>query len=90
MDSEEAAAATHLFTTFCKLAGIDKAKQVRILNNSLDIWKDHTSVIKDTGIIRQMQDEIKKLQNRNKDLLHQKEEYEKLKVQLKKFLSMLV
>lgn len=57
MDPEEAAAATHLFATFCKLAGIDKAKQVRILKNSLDIWKDHTSVIKNSSIIRQMQGE---------------------------------
>ncbi len=62
MDSEEAAAATHLFTTFCKLAGIDKAKQVRILNSSLDICYDQTfppcfyvnfEMVKDTFLLSQ-------------------------------------
>jgi hypothetical protein len=83
MDPEEAAASTHLFITFCKLAGIDIKKQLHILNNSLDIWKDHNPAIKNSAIINRMQEEIRKLQKHNKDLLYQKEEYEKLKMQLK-------
>jgi len=39
MDPEEAAAATHLFVSFCKLAGIDTYNQVHLLRRSLEVWR---------------------------------------------------
>ena len=81
MDSEEAAAATHLFVTFCKLAGIDSFSQVHLLNKSLEMWSERTSVLEATTVMRRMQEEICKLRNRTKSLLEQRREYEELKEQ---------
>ncbi|MCK5008153.1 MAG: hypothetical protein KAR73_12240, partial [Spirochaetales bacterium] len=82
MDPEEAAAATHLFVTFCKLAGIDSFSQVHLLKKSLEIWSERTSVLEATTEMRRMQEEIRKLRNRTRSLLEQRREYEELKEQL--------
>ncbi len=82
MDPEEAAAATHLFTAFCRLAGIDKASQVHLLERSLEIWSERTPAVETATVIHRMQQEIRRLQSRNKDLLQQRREYENLKARL--------
>ena len=83
MDPEEAAAATHLFLTFCKLAGIDNRAQVHLLERNLDLWKDRSSLIEKNSIISRMQQEVSRLQEKNRDLLQQKLEYERLSYQIK-------
>ena len=89
MDPEEAAAATHLFVTFCKLAGIDRYNQVHLLERSLEIWNGRTSVLEAATVIRGMQEEIRKLRHRAKSLLEQRREYEELKEQLAEYRSRL-
>ena len=83
MDSEEAAAATHLFVNFCKLAGIDSFHQVHLLQKSLEIWSERTSVLEAATMIHRMQEEILRLRDRTQSLLEQRREYEQLKEQLR-------
>ena len=85
IDPEEAAAATHLFITFCKLAGIDSFNQVHLLKKNLEIWSKRTSVLEATTVMRRMQEEIRKLRSRTRSLLEQRWEYEELKEQLGEF-----
>lgn len=85
MDPEEAAAATHLFVSFCRLAGIDQASQVRLLERSLEIWSERTSPLETAAVMRQMQEEILRLRDRTRDLLEQRREYEQLKAQLEDY-----
>lgn len=82
MDPEEAAAATHLFATFCRLAGIDGFQQVRLLEKSLAIWSTRSSVLESAAVIRGMQEEIRRLQDRTRGMLEQRREYEALKEKL--------
>jgi superfamily I DNA/RNA helicase len=82
MDPEEAAAATHLFATFCKLAGIGAFQQVHLLEKSLAIWSARSSVLESAAVIRGMQEEIRRLQDRARGLLEQRREYESLKEKL--------
>ncbi|MBN1835146.1 MAG: UvrD-helicase domain-containing protein, partial [Spirochaetales bacterium] len=82
MDPGEAAAATHLFVTFCRLAGIDSFNEVHLLRRSLEIWSERTSLMEAAGVIRSMQEEIRRLRDRAKDLLRQRREYEELKERL--------
>jgi hypothetical protein len=85
MDPEEAAATTHLFVSFCRLAGLDKATQVRLLERSLSLWNERTSVVEAASVMRRMQEEIRRLQDRTKDLLEQRREYEGLKAGLEEY-----
>jgi len=85
MDPEEAAAATHLFVTFCNLAGIDSFHQVHLLKKSLEIWGERASVLETATVMHRMQEEISKLRNRTRNILEQRREYEELKEQLSGF-----
>ena len=82
MDAEEAAAATHLFATFCRLAGLDSFQQVRLLEKSLAIWSTRSSALESAAVIRGMQEEIRRLQERSRGMLEQRREYEELKEKL--------
>ena len=82
MDAEEAAAATHLFATFCRLAGLDNFQQVRLLEKSLELWSARSSVLESAAVIRGMQEEIRRLQERSRGMLEQRREYEELKERL--------
>ncbi len=82
MDAQEAAAATHLFLTFCKLAEIERTAQLHTLARNLDIWKPRTSLIQTNTVLGQMQRELERLQKKNRSLLEQRTEYEKLKGRL--------
>ncbi len=82
MDPEEAAAATHLFVSFCKLAGIGCLPQVRQLEQSLRIWAERTSVLEASSLIHQMQEQIRQLRGQAAGFLEQRREYERLKEHL--------
>ncbi len=82
MDPGEAAAATHLFITFCRLADIHGLGRAHLLERSLDIWKERTCLIEQSALLRSMQAELRRLQSRNKSLLAQRGEYERLKMEL--------
>ncbi len=82
MDPEEAAAATHLFATFCRLAGLDSFQQVHLLEKSLAIWSTRSSALESAAVIRGMQEEIRRLQDRARGMLEQRREYEELKEKL--------
>ena len=81
MDPEEATAATYLFLSFCRLAGIDRLKNINLLEKNLDAWKDRSSLIEKNTVISTMQQELKSLQSKNRNLLEQRKEYESLKSQ---------
>ncbi len=83
LDPEEAAAATHLFVTFCKLAGIGSFPQVRLLEQSLRIWAERTSVLEASSLIHRMQEQIRQLRGQAAGFLEQRREYERLKDELR-------
>lgn len=82
MDVEEANAATHLFLTFCRLAGIDSVPALGVLQQNLDLWKERQSPLEKSAVIRHMQRELEKLRTENSSLLEQKEHYDETKRQL--------
>ncbi|MDY7027831.1 MAG: hypothetical protein SVR04_06005, partial [Spirochaetota bacterium] len=82
MDVEEANAATHLFLTFCRLAGIDSVPALGTLQQNLDLWKERKSPLEKSAVIRHMQRELEKLRTENSSLLEQKEHYDETKRQL--------
>jgi hypothetical protein len=82
MDVEEANAATHLFLTFCRLAGIDRIPALGSLQKHLDLWKDRSSPLEKSVVIRHMQRELEKLRRENSSLLEQKKEFDELSAKL--------
>ncbi len=83
LDTQEAASATHLFVTFCTLIGLGDYPEVRKLAESLDGWRVRASVIEQAGVLKSMQQELKGLQAKNRELLEQKEAYEKAQGELR-------
>lgn len=83
MDVEEARTATHLFLTFCKLAGIAAVPGLGQLQQHLDLWKDRSSPLEKSVVIRHMQQELEKLKLVNRGLLEQKEDYDRMKSRLR-------
>ena len=77
LDAQEASSATHLFVTFCALIGLGDYPEVRKLAESLEGWRMRTSVIEQAGVLKSMQQELTGLQARNRELLEQKEAYER-------------
>jgi len=84
MDVEEANAATHLFLTFCRLAGIDSVPALGTLQQNLDLWKERRSPLEKSAVIRHMQQELEKLRTENSSLLEQKEHYDETRRQLQR------
>ncbi len=78
LDPEEAAAATHLFLTFCRLAGLARCPAIGVLEKRLDAWKERVSPAEQGAVIRSMQAEIERLAAKNKELLGQRGRYEEL------------
>ena len=82
MDVEEANAATHLFLTFCRLAGIGSVPALGALQQNLDLWKERQSPLEKSAVIRHMQRELERLRSENSSLLEQKEHYDETRRQL--------
>ena len=83
LDTEEATGATYLFVTFCSLVGMGALPEIKMLAKSLNTWKERTSVIEQRTILNEMQHELALLQNKNRELLLQKESYDEAQQQLK-------
>jgi hypothetical protein len=83
LDAQEASSATHLFVTFCALVGLADYPEVHKLAHSLEGWRVRTSVIEQAGVLKSMQQELKGLQAKNRELLEQKEAYDKAQGELR-------
>lgn len=68
MDVEEARTATHLLLTFCKLAGIAAAPPLGQLQQHLDLWRDRSSPLEKSVVIRHMQQELNTAGNTCEDV----------------------
>lgn len=82
-DEEEARSATLLFLRFCALIGLDHARQVKLLGQSLEVWKNRSTILEQTAQLKTLERILKELKERNRDLLKQKEERDALKMQLR-------
>lgn len=78
MDKEEARSATHLFISFCSLAGIKESCLGRFIRD-LEAWNDRTTFIEQAGIIKGLNEHLIKLQKKNTELSGQLESYRELK-----------
>ncbi|MBU8912551.1 MAG: AAA family ATPase [Spirochaetales bacterium] len=76
LDPDEAVAATHLFLVFCTLIGIGSMPEVRRLERSREVWRERRSLAEQSGVLHSVQEELKGLQARNRDLLAQLDGYE--------------
>ncbi len=81
-DEEEARAATLFFLRFCGLIGIDNSPQVQILWQNLEIWRNRTTILEQTTHLNTLEHMLKELQERNTELLMQKDERDQLKLEL--------
>ena len=82
-DEEEARSATMLFLRFCGLIGIAESSQARILGQNLEIWKNRKTILEQSTHLKTLERMLKELQKRNTELLKQKEERDRLKLDLK-------
>ena len=82
-DEEEARAATLLFLRFCGLIGIADSSQAKILGQNLEIWKNRKTILEQSTHLKTLERMLKELQGRNAELLAQKEERDRLKLEVK-------
>jgi UvrD/REP helicase N-terminal domain len=82
-DEEEARGATLLFLRFCGLIGIADSSQARTLGQNLEIWKNRRTILEQSAHLKTLERMLKELQSRNTELLKQKEERDRLKLEVK-------
>ncbi len=78
LDPEEAIAATHLFLSFCRLAGLDRCSALAALERRLEGWKRRSPQPQPGAVISAMQAEIQRLGAGARELLGRRARHQEL------------
>ncbi len=82
LDAEEAACATYLFLIFCRLVGIENHPAVGKLAEGLERWRARSPTIGRAAVLRSMQEELRTLRQKNREILEKRDELEGLQAKI--------